>query len=360
VVRLPWESGEERTPLEQPGEERIPLPGLQECPQAPMFDPPSLFSRMNETLKMEVLGGKRPLRILLVEAERHGVPGLEEALSSLDRAPMELEWAESLSSALKRLHHGGVDLLLLDLDLPDSQGMETFERAHAFAPEVPIVVLTGVDDEELALGTVQGGAQDFLVKGEASPDLLLHSIRYAVERHRLMSALRSLSLIDDLTGLYNRRGFLDLGEQHLKLARRSARAVLLVYLDVDGLKTINDTLGHSMGDRALIQLANVLRDTFRQSDIIGRMGGDEFAVMALEASEENEDWLARRLRERVEKMNRSGTEPFHLSISVGLARFPAEGRPKLTEFLALADQAMYMEKRAKKAASIRGRVSTEP
>jgi two-component system, cell cycle response regulator len=314
---------------------------------------------MHETLKTEVLGGKRPMRVLLAEAERHVAPGLEEALASLDDTPVELEWAGTLASALERIHHGGIDLLLLDLDLPDSQGMATFERAHAYAPEVPIVVLTGRQDEKLGLGTVQGGAQDFLVKGEVGPELLLRSVRYAVERHRLASALRSLSLIDDLTGLYNRRGFLDLGEQHLKLARRSGRAVVLVYLDVDDLKAVNDTLGHLAGDRALVQTANVLKDTFRQSDIIGRLGGDEFAVMALEASEENEERLGQRLRERVDEVNRTGTEPFHLSISLGIARFAVDGRPRLTELLALADQAMYLEKRAKRGASVRGRVSSE-
>jgi two-component system, cell cycle response regulator len=314
---------------------------------------------MHETLGTNGVGGKRALQVLLVESEPKGASGLQDALSKLPDRPVELEWAGALATGLERLSRGGVDLLLLDLDLPDSQGLETFERAYAFAPEVPIVVLTSVDDEELGLGTVQGGAQDFLVKGRVGPDLLLRSIRYAVERNRLASALRSLSLIDDLTGLYNRRGFLDLGEQHLKLARRSGRAVLLVYVDVDGLKNVNDKLGHLVGDRVLGETARVLKDTFRQSDLIGRMGGDEFAVMALEASEENEAQLVRRLKDRVEEVNRVATEPFQLSISAGTARFAGEGRPRLAELLALADQAMYLEKKAKKAASVRGRALNE-
>ena len=315
---------------------------------------------MPETLKKDALSGKRPLRVLLAESERQGMPDLAAAASDRDHAPIELEWTGDLESALERIHAGGVDLFLLDLDLPDSQGITTFERAHAFAPELPIVVITGVDDEELGLATVQGGAQDFLVRGEVGPDLVVRSIRYAVERHRLASALRSLSLIDDLTGLYNRRGFLDLSDQHLKLARRSGRAVLLVYLDVDELKTVNDTLGHEAGDRVLILTSNVLKDTFRQSDIIGRLGGDEFAVMALEASEESEEGLAQRLKERIEQVNESGREPFHLSISVGVARFAIEGRMKLTELLAQADQAMYLEKRAKRAAASRRGTPNEP
>ena len=290
------------------------------------------------------------MKVLLVEAEPEGLSGIKEAISSLGDADLELEWAGQLSAALGRLSQGGIDLVLLDLNLPDSQGIATFERAYAFAPDVPIVVLTELDDEEVALGTVQGGAQDYLVKGQVSQDLLRRSVRYAVERHRLSSALRSLSLIDDLTGLYNRRGFSDLGEQHLMLARRTARTVLLVYLDVDRLKTINDTLGHHVGDRALVRVAELLRDTFRQSDIIARMGGDEFAVMALEASEEHEAELIHRLRERVIQINERSREPYRLSLSIGTARFDGEGRTRLDDLLAKADEAMYQEKRAKRSA----------
>jgi len=292
--------------------------------------------------------GKRPVKVLLVEAESDGLTGMEETASHISDGEIQLEHVGQLSSALARLSQGGIDLVLLDLSLPDSHGIVTFERTYAFAPDVPIVVLTGLDDEEVGLSTVRGGAQDYLIKGEINSDLLRRSIRYAVERHRLSSALRSLSLIDDLTGLYNRRGFADLGEQHLKLARRTARAVLLVFLDVDRLKTINDTLGHHVGDRALIRVSDILRDTFRQSDIIARMGGDEFAVMALEASEENQVELLERLRENVREFNEKSRESYRLSISVGAARFDGEGRIRLDDLLAEADEMMYEEKRTKR------------
>jgi diguanylate cyclase (GGDEF)-like protein len=269
-------------------------------------------------------------------------------MESLGESGVEVESAPDLNHALERLSQGGIDLLLLDLDVPDGEDLGTFERAHAFAPDVPIVVLTRVEDENMALSMVKAGAQDYLVKGQVSSDLLLRSIRYAVERHRLASALRSLSLIDDLTGLYNRRGFLDLGEQHLKLARRTARAVLLVYIDLDDLKTINDTLGHQTGDRALVRVADLLRETFRQSDIIARIGGDEFAVMALEASEENEAQLLSRLRARVREVNQERGEPYDLSVSVGASRFTGEGTSRLEDLLAEVDEAMYQEKWSKK------------
>jgi two-component system cell cycle response regulator len=290
----------------------------------------------------------RPVRVLLVEEDPEGLAGLGDAMTTLGEAEVDVESAPDLNQALERLSKGGIDLLLLDLDVPDSEDMGTFERAHAFAPDVPIVVLTGMEDQDMALSMVKSGAQDYLVKGEVSPDLLLRSIRYAVERHRLTSALRSLSLIDDLTGLYNRRGFSDLGEQHLRLARRTARAVLLVYVDLDDLKTINDTLGHQTGDRALTRVADLLRETFRQSDIIARIGGDEFAVMALEASEENEAQLLQRLRARVQEVNQENGEPYDLSVSVGAARFSGEGAARLEDLLAEVDEAMYQEKWSKK------------
>ncbi len=291
---------------------------------------------------------QRPIRVLLVEEDGGALDPVRDILSRGEGERYQVEWCGELAQALQRVSLGGVDVVLLELNLPDSEGLATFERANAFAPDIPIVVLTSVDDEELALRTVQGGAQDYLVKGRVAPELLERSLRYAVERHRLLSALRSLSLIDDLTGLYNRRGFMDLGEQHLKLARRTGRALSLVYLDLDRFKTINDTYGHHVGDRGLRKIADILKSTFRRSDLLARLGGDEFAVLALEASGEDAELLVNRLRERVEHFNDEGGEPFRLSASVGLARYEDGRRIRLDELLARADVVMYEEKRRKR------------
>ena len=191
------------------------------------------------------------------------------------------------------------------------------------------------------------------MKGEVAPGMVIKSIRYVIERHRLLSALRSLSLIDDLTGLYNRRGFSDLGEQYLKLARRSARGVALVYLDLDRFKTINDTLGHHIGDRALLKLADILKASSRRSDIITRMGGNEFAVLAVEATSDGATLLLNRLRERIEDFNQSHRESYQLTVSIGVARHDGEDRMRLEDLLTQADAAMYEEKRTKRKAALR-------
>ena len=149
------------------------------------------------------LESQRPIRVLLVEHDPEDLDGLRSAVAEVRGGKVEIEWVSELAAALERLTRGGIDAVLLDLMLPDSEGMVTFERTWAFAPNVPIVVMTSVDDEELALATVQGGAQDYLVKGEVYPRMMVKAIRYAIERHRVRSALLSLSLIDELTGLYN-------------------------------------------------------------------------------------------------------------------------------------------------------------
>jgi len=295
----------------------------------------------------------RPIKTLLVESDDRYLEELRGGLGAALDADLDLEWVSELSQALARLSQGGVDAVLLSLELPDSRGMVTFDRAYAFSPNVPIVVLADEPDEEAAVSTVQAGAQDYLVKGEIPPAMLVRSVRHAIERHRLFSALRSLSLIDDLTGLYNRRGFSDLGEQYLKLARRTGRGVAMVYLDLDRFKTINDSLGHHVGDRALLKVADILRATFRRSDIIARLGGDEFGVLALEAADESSESLVERIRERVIDFNESSPEPYQLSVSIGMAHHDDDPRIRLEDMVAEADSAMYREKHGKRAAALR-------
>lgn len=290
----------------------------------------------------------RPIKVLLVEPDEDRLVETRETLAEVRSPAIELEWAGRLSDALERLAQGGIEAVLLNLDLPDSQGLATFERANAFAPDVPLIVLTDEADEITGMDTVQGGAQDYLVREEVRPSVLARSIRHAIERHRLLSALRSLSLIDELTGLYNRRGFADLGAQYLKLAQRSARSVVLVFLDVDRFKRINDTLGHHVGDQALIEVAEILRATFRGSDILARMGGDEFAVLALQGRGEGPENLLERVRERVAESNEAHRGRYRLSLSMGMARQEPGGRMRLDALLEEADRAMYADKRVRR------------
>jgi diguanylate cyclase (GGDEF)-like protein len=173
---------------------------------------------------------------------------------------------------------------------------------------------------------------------------LERTVMCAVKQSLLDRELRSLALTDDLTCLYNRRAFLALTGQQLRVTRRKAQGLLLFFADVDNLKEINDTYGHREGDLALVRAANALEQTFRKSDIIARLGGDEFAVLALEASCENKEVILRRLERNLKGSNAEETR-YELSLSVGMARFDPKHPVSLGNLIAMADEAMYDEKR---------------
>jgi two-component system cell cycle response regulator len=162
--------------------------------------------------------------------------------------------------------------------------------------------------------------------------------------------LRALALRDELTGLYNRRGFLTLAQQQLKIARRAEVSMLVFFADVDGLKHINDTFGHPEGDQALIKTAELLTKTFRDSDIVARMGGDEFTVLAIDAPDSSVDVINARLQKHFEDHNSQGNQHYDLWLSVGFARYDPDTAPSLEALLEQADASLYRQKQSRKAA----------
>jgi diguanylate cyclase (GGDEF)-like protein/PAS domain S-box-containing protein len=165
-------------------------------------------------------------------------------------------------------------------------------------------------------------------------------------RKRAEEELRALLLVDELTGLPNRRAFITLSEQALKVATRRHRDVLMVFIDVDHLKHINDTWGHLAGDRALIDTARVLQESFREADIVARLGGDEFVALMSVDSDQNAKFVHERIQSRVEIHNRETERGYPLSLSVGTTRSRAEGT-MLADLLAKADTALYEQKRGR-------------
>jgi diguanylate cyclase (GGDEF)-like protein len=167
---------------------------------------------------------------------------------------------------------------------------------------------------------------------------------------RQADQLRALSLVDELTGLYNRRGFLTLSTQQLKLCDRSMRTAMVIFVDLDGMKRINDELGHEYGDQALIETASVLRQCFRYSDVVARLGGDEFVVLAVEADPPTGELVSERLYEKLAEMNQKPNRAFQLSFSVGIAPYDPAKSEMVEEVLARADGLMYESKRQRKCA----------
>jgi diguanylate cyclase (GGDEF)-like protein/PAS domain S-box-containing protein len=173
----------------------------------------------------------------------------------------------------------------------------------------------------------------------------------AVQRTRTENELLDLSLVDELTKVYNRRGFLTLSEQQLKVAHRTRKEMALFYVDLDDLKKINDSSGHEEGDAALVETAEVLKDAFRDSDIIARLGGDEFAVLAIDVAEGKAASLVRRIRERLQIRNARSGIAYPLALSLGISRYDPDKPCTLQDLLAQADRKMYQEKMSKKPAA---------
>ncbi len=173
-------------------------------------------------------------------------------------------------------------------------------------------------------------------------------VAQAIERKRMEEEIRSLSLTDELTGLYNRRGFTLLAEGEMKMSRRTKRKMLLFFGDVDDLKVINDTYGHSHGDQALQEIASVLKETFRDADILARFGGDEFIVLAVDASLESADILTNRIQSALERRNRVAIRPYQVTLSVGVDTYDPETSMKVDELIDQVDHLMYEQKQARK------------
>jgi len=181
-------------------------------------------------------------------------------------------------------------------------------------------------------------------KSQQVSELLMRAVRCAAKQYMLQAELGNLALTDELTGLYNRRGFMAVAERQMRLGRRTGRGMLLFMMDVNGLKSINDSLGHLEGDCALKRTSAVLEETFRDSDVVARLGGDEFAVLAIEAAGHSEPTIKARLFERLKSISAEQSR-YEISLSVGVARFDPRNVTSIGELMVKADQAMYEHKR---------------
>jgi diguanylate cyclase (GGDEF)-like protein len=260
--------------------------------------------------------------------------------------PLALTSVNSLETAWPILDQEGVDVVLTDLNLADSDGLDTLLALRARAPRVPVVVLTGLGDEVVGVRAVQMGAQDFLQKGRFDSHTIQRALLYAVERHRLMQTLSDLSLIDPLTGLYNRRGLLAVSGKRLEMAQRLSCRAFVLFADLDDLKRVNDEQGHQAGDTYLRLAAETMKQSFRAADVVARVGGDEFVVLGLETSSFDPGILTDRVQRTLQRLAREHQVSHPVSISCGIERFDPTRIP-LETAIQTADAAMYEVKRTR-------------
>ena len=221
-----------------------------------------------------------------------------------------------------------------------------------FALEKFLFALRGKPSPKFELRTLSSSGNYLTGEFTATPQIqdgkvvnILGIVRDITEHKQMAEKLRSLSRDDQLTGLYNRRGFLPMAEKFLSLANRQKKGLLIIYLDLNDLKIINDTLGHQEGDLALIDIARILKKTYRETDIIARLGGDEFAVIPVGATKDDIEIVTRRLQKSIDHHNATNKRNYTLSISFGVSYYDSENPCSVDEFIDRADKMMYEQKR---------------
>jgi len=260
----------------------------------------------------------------------------------------------------------GPHLAILDWMMPQMTGIDICIKARQEITGRPLymILLTALNRKEYVIQGMEAGADDYLTKpfdahelrvrlkaGERIVDLQLSLQERVRELEQAEQALRDMTLTDNMTGLYNHRGFFTLAEHQMKIARRSRQNSILLFADMDGLKKINDTFGHAAGSTAIVKVGSVLKKTFRDCDVVARLGGDEFVVLAPNVDLEESGVLIERLAENLAAANAEASQQFELSLSIGTISLAHDSETTLDDYLTRADKAMYREKRLKKEGS---------
>ncbi len=299
------------------------------------------------------------IRILLIEDNPESIQLIQEELleeNANANKKFKLEFVGRLSAGIERISKGGIDVILLDMSLPDSQGIDTFIEAHNHAPGIPIIVFSNHDDETLAVKTLQEGAQDYLIKARVNRDLLIRSISYSIERHQTLKkkleqaqlALQRTANHDNLTGLPNRKLLYEFLDKSIARARRYNKIIAIMFLDLDKFKLTNDSLGHVVGDLLLQSVAKRIKSCVRESDIVARMGGDEFIVV-LESidSVQHAATVANRIVKILSNVHILEGNKLNITTSIGISLCPDDS-VDLETLIKNADTAMYNAKKSGK------------
>jgi diguanylate cyclase (GGDEF)-like protein len=257
----------------------------------------------------------------------------------LEMEGYECETAISSQAALERVQSAPFDIMITDIVMPGMNGLELTGKAKGIRPNMAVIITTGFVDNFSYDKAIEAGASDFIKKPFTEKELIAR-----IKHVKMQQEIRNLTLRDELTGIYNRRGFFALVEYQFNLAKRSKTGMFMLYADLDNLKIINDTLGHQEGDRALTMAADILRKNFRQSDIIARIGGDEFVVFPVGTSADCVDKILERLQKALEAYNAENNRGYSLSISAGISFYDPERPCTIDDLLAAADRSMYERK----------------
>lgn len=274
------------------------------------------------------------IKVLVIEDDEEEFILVNELLKGTD-SDFEMKWANTLAKGLTFLSEHPIDLVLLDLVLPDSRGLETFTRLRSRYPNVPIVILSGHDDEKFALEAVRSGAHDFLVKGHVDGRRLSRVLKFALERQERHEDPTNLK--DPLTGLVSRQGFMVLAEQHLKINQRNNKGFFVCFAVLNGLPKIVEKFGEQEGNQALVTMSQILKESFRPSDVLARIDEDGFAILTYEQEPFNPSLITKRIRNNPKYYNAQFNR-YQLSLSLCASRVESSDAISVQEIIHRGDK----------------------
>jgi diguanylate cyclase (GGDEF)-like protein/PAS domain S-box-containing protein len=290
----------------------------------------------------------------LVESEEHFRNAFDYAAIGMALLSPDGDWLRVNRSLCEIVGYSEAELLVSNFQAithHNDLGQDLAEMYRMLSDEILICQLEKRYIHKLGHDVWVSSSASLVRDAQSNPLHFIFQIQDITERKRAEAAIQTLSLADELTGLYNRRGFVAFCEQHVNSVHRTNKGLVIVYADLDGLKQINDSFGHKEGDRALTKTAELLKETFRSSDVLGRWGGDEFTVLAALDPEGSVENLVSRLEKKFESYNALNHVPYKLSLSIGVAELKSDGTQSMEDLMARADAAMYENKRRKKSNS---------
>lgn len=292
---------------------------------------------------------KKPtIQVVLLEDDDDDAYLIRKSLHDDNRQNYIVHHFSTLSEYLAEQPTLKADVLLLDLNLAESKGLNTLRAINLRTPSYPVIILSNHSDLEFGQESIHIGADDYLCKSELEPNTLSRSIRYAMERFKLISQLEKRAFTDELTGLPNRAQLLEQLQQNIAAAKRHNSQLALAMIDLNRFKIINDKLGHLWGDALLKQVGLTLSESTRHADIIARFGGDEFIYLftKIDDPESIRSSLERKLKHlQKPTLIALNNESHELTVGAcaGVAFFPADGNNS-EELILAADEAMYRAK----------------
>ncbi|MGB5632750.1 MAG: diguanylate cyclase [Waterburya sp.] len=326
---------------------------------------------------------QKQIKTLLIEDDERDAFLIKEKLAYAKEAKFDLTHVDRLATAVKLLQRELSDVILLDLSLPDSNGLETFLSLQTIVPNLPIVLLTAVNDESLALKAVREGAQDYLIKGQTTTEVLIRSVNYAIERVRHLEKIHQSEIrlqqvnqeltqqiknrtseleyrnqelkklflratTDKVTGIANRYRLEDFMQREWGNAIRHQISVSVIMIDIDRFKLYNDTYGHQAGDRCLRQVAQTINNSVRRSkDLVARYGGEEFIVVLSDISLDGAITVAENISFQVKALSiphATAEISDYVTISLGVAHTIPSINSQADRLILAADKALYLAK----------------